>query len=67
MIYTECLKFIIQTNLMFVKCIDKDMEKQYKKTVWLMMNEIEKPVMQSLFMNGRIWRTLKQEFLTVET
>ena len=67
MMYTEYLKFMIQTNLMFVKYIDKDMEKQYKKTVWLIMNEIEKPVMQSLFMNGRIWRTLKQEFLTVET
>ena len=65
--YTEYLKFMIQTNLMFVKYIDKDIEKQYKKTVWLIMNEIEKPVMQSLFMNGRIWRTIKQEFLTVET
>ena len=67
MMYTEYLKFMIQTNLMFVKYIDKDIEKQYKKTVWLIMNEIEKPVMQSLFMNGRIWRTIKQEFLTVET
>lgn len=67
MIYNDYLRFLIKTNLMLIECIDKDMEKQYKKTVWLMMNEIEKPVMQSLFMNGRIWRTLKQEFLTVET
>ena len=67
MIYNDYLRFLIKSNLMLIECIDKDMEKQYKKTVWLMMNEIEKPVMQSLFMNGRIWRTLKQEFLTVET
>ena len=67
MIYNDYLRFLIKTNLMLIECIDKDMEKQYKKTVWLMMNEIEKPVMQSLFMNGRFWRTIKQEFLTVET
>jgi len=67
MIYNDYLRFIVRTNLMIIECIDKDMQNEYKKAVWLMMNEIEKPVMQSLFLNGRIWRTLKQEFLTVET
>jgi hypothetical protein len=52
---------------MIIECIDKDMQNEYKKAVWLMMNEIEKPIMKSLFMNGRTWRTIKQEFLTVET
>jgi|AP86_3_1055499.scaffolds.fasta_scaffold269051_1 hypothetical protein len=66
MIYNDYLKFLVKTNLMFIECIDKDMQKEYKKAVWLMMNEIEKPIMKSLFMNGRTWRTIKQEFLTVE-
>lgn len=67
MIYNDYLKFIVRTNLMIIECIDKDMQNEYKKAVWLMMNEIEKPIMKSLFMNGRTWRTIKQEFLTVET
>jgi len=67
MIYNDYLRFIVRTNLMIIECIDKDMQNEYKKAVWLMMNEIEKPIMKSLFMNGRTWRTIKQEFLTVET
>ena len=66
MIYNDYLRFIVRTNLMIIECIDKDMQNEYKKAVWLMMNEIEKPIMKSLFMNGRTWRTIKQEFLTVE-
>ena len=67
MIYNDYLRFIVRTNLMIIECIDKDIQNEYKKAVWLMMNEIEKPIMKSLFMNGRTWRTIKQEFLTVET
>lgn len=66
MIYNDYLKFLVKTNLMLIECIDKDIQKEYKKAVWLMMNEIENPIMKSLFMNGRTWRTIKQEFLTVE-
>jgi len=62
---TEYLKFMAQTNLMFIRFIDKDLEKEYRKAVWLMLNEIETPVRTAMFINGRAWRTFKQEFLTV--
>jgi len=64
---TEYLKFMAQTNLMFIRFIDKDLEKEYRKAVWLILDEIEKPIRSAMFINGRAWRTLKQEFLTVST
>lgn len=63
--YTEQLKFLIQMNLLFLRSIDKDLETSYKKNMWYVLNEIEKPLMASVFMNGREWRSVKQEFLTV--
>lgn len=53
-------------NLLFLRSIDKDLERNFKKSMWLFLNELEKPLMRSVFENGRIWRTLKQEFLTVD-
>jgi hypothetical protein len=53
-------------NLLFLKSIDKNLETSYKKNMWLLLNELEKPLMCSVFENGRTWRTLKQEFLTVD-
>lgn len=64
--YTDQLKFLIQMNLLFLRSIDKDLERNFKKSMWLFLNELEKPLMRSVFENGRIWRTLKQEFLTVD-
>jgi hypothetical protein len=64
--YTEQLKFLIRMNLLFLKSIDKNLETSYKKNMWLLLNELEKPLMCSVFENGRTWRTLKQEFLTVD-
>jgi len=63
--YTDQLKFLIQMNLLFLRSIDKDLETSYKKNMWYVLNEVEKPLMASVFMNGRQWRSVKQEFLTV--
>ena len=40
--------------------------KIYKKMIWQTMNEMERPVMKSLFSNGRKWRRLKDQFLTIK-
>jgi len=63
---TDFLKFIIRTNLMLLRSIDKDIERQHRKFVWNVLNEIENPIMKSVFANGRVWRSVKQEFLTVD-
>ena len=51
---------------MFLRSIDKDMERLHRNFVWNVLNEIEKPIMKSVFANGRVWRSVKQEFLTVD-
>ena len=66
MFCTQFLQDIIKLQLSFIKSIDKDLEQSYKKNMWLLLNELEKPYMRSVFENGRAWRTLKQEFLTVD-
>ena len=37
----------------------------YKQFMWQLLNEFEKPLMKSVFMNGRQWRKFKDKFLTV--
>lgn len=66
MFCTQFLQDMIKLQLSFIKSIDKDLEQSYKKSMWLLLNELEKPHMRSVFENGRAWRTLKQEFLTVD-
>jgi len=60
---------MIDIYINYLKMIDKQMgttyEYSYKQFMWQLLNEFEKPLMKSVFMNGRQWRKFKDKFLTV--
>lgn len=60
---------MIDIYINYLKTIDKQMgttfEYSYKKIMWNCLNEFEKPLMKSVFINGRQWRKFKDKFLTV--
>jgi hypothetical protein len=59
----------INSGLHFLKAYDDTMNtnytRTYKRFIWWNMNEVQKPIMISLFSNGRIWRRWMDKFLTI--
>jgi len=63
------LEFIVDQTLHNISTYDKalgtNLARDYKRFVWWNMRELQKPVLNSLFENGRVWRLLMDKHLSL--
>lgn len=63
------LEFISEATLLNISTLDKtlgtNLARDYKRFVWWNMTELQKPMMASLFENGRVWRRIMDKHLVL--
>jgi hypothetical protein len=59
----------IDSGLHFLKTYDNAMgtnyTRTYKRFIWWNMNQIQKPLVSSVFENGRTWQKIMNKFLSI--
>lgn len=63
------LEYIVDQNLQNISAYDKalgtNFTREYKRFIWWNMREAQKPMLNSLFKNGRVWRLLMDKHLAL--
>ena len=59
----------INSGLHFLKAYDDIMNtnytRTYKRFIWWNMNQIQKPIISSVFEYGSVWQKMMNKFLTI--